>query len=67
MKSTGKHLVQNTLTNVTKRRVPEIVPETNRFNKVFVKIEATCYRTPNLCYLDDVSQTGGEVVTLGRY
>ncbi len=58
--------VEHVLAGVTERRVPEIVPERDRFGEVLVQAESARGAAGDLRHLDRMSQARAEMVALVR-
>jgi hypothetical protein len=57
-------VIQRILSGMAERRMPEIMGERNRFNEIFVKLQAARDRTRDLRDLETVRQARAKQVTL---
>ena len=65
-KSVRSQTVQNPLARVPERRVPQIVPQSDRFRQVFIESEGTGDGARDLRNVDGVRHAGAEMVAFRR-
>ena len=64
VETTGHHLVQNALSGVAERRMPEIVPQRRGLREILVQSKPPGDRAGNAIHLQGVGHTGAIMVAL---
>jgi hypothetical protein len=55
-------LVQGALSGMTEGRMPDIVHQRQRFDKILVQAQGNCGGARNLCHLDRMGQTAAKMI-----